>query len=123
MSLDRPALPEVALMLEQEQAPSFEVHTLIQKAAISPTSASDGIFSPIFVLPKKVGGWRLVVNSKALNQFIRSAHFKMESISSMTDVVQKGDFMGRWDLKDAHLSIPVMKSYLRFRWKEQNFKF
>ena len=43
----------MALTLEQEQALSSEVHN---QAAISLTSASDGFFSPIFVVLKKDGG-------------------------------------------------------------------
>lgn len=63
---------------------------------------------------------------RALNQYIRTPHFKMESIASVKDVIRVGDFMGRLDLKDAYLSVPVAKKhrkFLRFRWKGKNYEF
>ena len=88
------------------------------------TSASDGFFSSIFVVPKKDGGWRPVINLKALNHSI--PHFKMESITLLKDIIRKGDFMGRLDLKDAYLTVPVVSThwrFLRFRWKGRNYEF
>ena len=45
---------------------------------------------------------------------------------SVKDVIQRGDFMGKLDLKDAYLSVPIAKQhrkYLSFRWKGVNYKF
>lgn len=50
----------------------------------------------------------------------------MKSISSVRDVIQENDFMGRLDLKDAYLSVPMARDhrkYLRFRWQGQNYEF
>ena len=122
----RPAPPEITLDSQQERALSQEIDNLLRKGAIHTTSASDGYFSPMFVVPKKGGGWRPVINLRSLNQFIYNPHFKMENISSLKGVLQKGDFMGRLDLKDAYLSVPVAREHwklLRFRWKGQSFEF
>ena len=102
------------------------MHKLVLKQAISPIAASDGFFSPNFVVPRKDGGWRSVVNLKSLNQFIQNHHFKMESTASLRDIIQRGDFMGRLDLKDAYLTIPIVsnrRKYLWFHWKGQNYEF
>ena len=110
----------------QEQALSAEVESLINKAAIAQISASDGFFSPVFVVAKKDGGWRLVINLKALNQYICNPHFKMESIASLKDIIHSSDYMGRLDLKDAYLTVPVAKPhrrYLRFQWGDRSFEF
>ena len=72
----------------------IEVDNLVQKSAIAPTSVFDGLFSLIFVVPKKDGGWCPVVNLRALNQYILNLHFKMESIASLKDIIKEGDFMG-----------------------------
>ena len=45
---------------------------------------------------------------------------------SLKDVIQKGDFMGKLDLKDAYLSVPIAKEhqkFLKFTWKGQPYQF
>ena len=74
-------------------------------------SASDGFFSPIFVVPKKDSGWHPVANLRALNQFVYTSHFKMESIVSLKDIILSGDQTGHLDLKDAYLSILIAKAH------------
>ena len=111
---------------EQDQALSKEIQNLVQKAAIIRTLKTDEFFSPIFIVPKKDGGWRPVINLKALNRYIHTPHFKMESIASVKDVLQSGDYMGKLDLKDAYLSILISeqhRNYLRFQWKKINYEF
>ena len=87
---------------------------------------SSGFFSPIFIVPKKEGGWRPVVNLRSLNKYLRIVHFKMESIALLKDILQRGDYMGCLDLKDAYLSVPIAGNcwkYLRFRWEGKNYEF
>ena len=66
-----------------------------------------GILQPNFAVPKKDGGWRPLINLQRLNRYISTTHFKMESIASWKDVIHKGDFTGKLDLKDAYLSVPM----------------
>lgn len=60
--------------------------------------------SQIYVVPKKDGTHRLVINLKALNKFIKCQHFKMEGTQM---ILQKEDWIVTVDLKDAYLSIPI----------------
>ena len=46
--------------------------------------------SNIFLVPKKDGGQRPVINLKALNQFINTEHFKMEGIHTVKDLLKPG---------------------------------
>ena len=39
-----------------------------------------GFHSTLFLVPKKDGGQRLVINLKALNEFVTVPNFKMEGI-------------------------------------------
>ncbi len=51
----------------------------------------------MFVVPKKDGGNRPVVNLKPLNQYLVYEHFKMEGIHRAcyeTSILQQGDFFG-----------------------------
>jgi hypothetical protein len=80
----------------------------------------------IFVVPWKDGGNRPVVNLKPLNQFLGYEHFKMEGIHLLRDLLKKGDFLVKIDLKDAYLTVPIWKNhqkYLRFLWKDTMLEF
>jgi len=58
-----------------------EVTELLSKGAIEETQLLPGSFiSQIFMVEKKGGGYRPVVNLKELNHFIKPEHFKMEGL-------------------------------------------
>ena len=105
-----------------------EVQELLDKQAVHQISASDtaGFISSLFVVPKKDGGNRPVVNLKPLNQFLVYEHFKMEGIHMLRDLLRQGDYLVKIDLKDAYLTVPIWKGhqkYLRFLWKETLLEF
>ena len=82
--------------------------------------------SQIFLLKKKGGVQRLVINLKDLNNFVKSEHFKMEGIHVLPDLIQQGDWMIKLDLKDAYLQLPIHKEYqclLQFRWEQKTYQF
>ena len=58
----------------------------------------------LFLVPKKDGSARLVINLRPLNRFIHQLHFKMESLGMIRDLLREGDWMASIDLKDAYLS-------------------
>ena len=91
-----------------------------------PPFGTQGFFSDVFVVPKKDGGWRPIINLKRLNSFLEIPHFKMESIKSLKDVVLPGDYMVKLDLQDAYLTVPMHRSvckYLRFCWRGEIYEF
>lgn len=51
-----------------------------------------------------------VFNLKQLNTYVKTQHFKMESLKSLLDLLTPGCFMVKLDLQDAYNSIPVDKS-------------
>ena len=106
-----------------------EVNALVKKEAIiriPSEEAREGFFSTLFLVPKKEGQFRPVINLRPLNRFLRYHHFKMEGIHLLQDLLQEGDWMCRIDLKDAYFAIPIAshhQKYLRFSWKGQTFQF
>jgi len=77
----------------------------------------------LFLVPKKGGQFRPVINLKPLNRWIQYHHFKMEGIHVVRDLLIKEDYMTRIDLKDAYLVIPISQQYhhlLRFCWEDQD---
>ena len=70
-----------------------EVNALVKKEAIiriPREEARERFFSTLFLVPKKEGQFRLVINSRPLNRFLRYDHFKMEGIHLLRDLLQEG---------------------------------
>ena len=104
-----------------------EIAELLSKRAIVETLLSpDNYLSQIFLVEKKDGGQRPVINLKGLNQFVRQEHFKMEGLHLLPDPLQPGDWMAKMDLKDAYLQVPIHPDHqplLTFLWEEKCYKF
>lgn len=96
---------EVAALLEKQA--SVVVHKV----------SSPGFYSTLFVVPKPNGKWRPVIDLSALNAFIDTPNFKMETTRAVRNAVAPGDFGVSLDLSDAYLHVPIHLSsmkYLRF---------
>ena len=95
-----------------------EIQTLLDKGAIEHVEYTQGEFiSTLFLIPKKSGDLRPVINLKPLNFFVQKIHFKMENVGSAINYVSTGDYMVSLDLKDAYFSVPVQpldRKLLRF---------
>ena len=74
----------------------------------------EGFYSRLFLVLKKDGQMRPVINLRPLNQFLVHSHFKMEEMHVVKDLRQKNDWMTRIDLKDACFSIPINLRHQKF---------
>ena len=74
---------------------SIEVRDMVEKGAIHPLldPLNQGFYSTIFLVPKKDGQMRPVVNLRPLNQYLLYQHFKMEGIHVVRDLLLQGDWM------------------------------
>ena len=94
-----------------------EIQKLIQKEVIMKVKYSPGqIALGIFLLPKKDGTFRLILNLKRLNEYLTRHHFKMDSLQTIIKLVTLNCFMASIDMKDAYYSIPIKsegRKYLR----------
>ena len=100
---------------------------VLAKQAIKESQLSPNSFiSQLFLVEKKGDGQRPVVNLKALNNFVRSEHFKMEGLHILPDLIQTKDYRIKLDLKDAYLQIPIHRDHqhlLQFQWMEKTYQF
>ena len=98
-----------------------EIQKLILKDAVEIVQPSqDQFLSQMFVVPKKDGGNRPVINLRNLNHFIAYHHFKMEGLYMVKDLLKRQDWVCKIDLKDAYLTLSLAVSrrkYLRFPWE------
>ena len=109
-----------------EQA-NDEIQSLLKKGVIVQSEHEPGEFiSPIFTVPKAGDKIRLILNLKQFNQYVVYAHFKMESIHSILNLVTPGCWMASLDLKDAYYSVkvhPDYQKYLKFQYCGQLFQY
>ena len=71
-------------------------------------------FSRVFLVPKKGGSLRLIIDLHRLNQFLLVPRFKMEAVWA----IAAGLSLGLWgctiDLEDAYHSVPMAEWFQRF---------
>ncbi|CAJ0958925.1 unnamed protein product [Ranitomeya imitator] len=85
-----------------------------------------GFYANLFVVPKKDGTLRPILDLKLLNKFVRVRHFRMDSLHSVVASLEKGEFLASIDIKDAYLHIPIFpphQQFLRFAVQEELFQF
>lgn len=127
----RPALCTVPPW-ESASSPSTElteeIGALLEKRAVQECIDFHvpGFYSPIFLVPKKTGGRRLIFNLKCLNQCLDVPHFKMETLLSVREALRQGHWSVSIDLQDAYLHVPIHQKYrrlLRFVYKGKVYQF
>lgn len=110
--------PNACMDAVQHDCCEQEVHSLLEKGAII-RAREQGFISSIFLIPKRTGGYRPIINLKALNRFLYHRKFKMEGISSVKHTIREGDWLTKLDLKDAYLTVPISeghRKFLQFKW-------
>jgi len=84
-----------------------EVRELLKKGTIQEVNPSEQSFcSRLFLVPKKEGTYRPVINLSSLSQFVRNARFQMEILHCFKTSLRRGDYMTSIDLKDAYFPFP-----------------
>ncbi|KAJ1135717.1 hypothetical protein NDU88_002152 [Pleurodeles waltl] len=114
---------EHLLLLEQE------VQVLLSKGAVELVPEQErgqGCYSRYFLIPKKDGRLRPILDLRILNWFLKQEKFKMLTLAQVLLALNDGDWMVSVDLQDAYFHIPILKShrrYLRFVVESQHFQF
>ena len=92
-----------------------EVNKLLKKGIVINTAYEDGEFiPPIFLRWETDGTIRVILNLKNLNQTLEYNHFKMETIHSVSHLIQKNYYMLKIDLKDAYYSVKILEEHTKY---------
>ena len=81
-------------------------------------STSLAFYSRLFLVAKKTGGWRPVIDLSYLNLYLDFPTFKMETTQSIRNSLQVGQWTTSLDLKDAYFHVPMaptVHKLLRFQ--------
>ena len=98
----------------QHECCQKEVLSLLEKGAVVRAGQDVGFISGIFLIPKRSGGYRPIINLKGLNTFLTAHKFKMEGISTITHTIREGDWLSKLDLKDAYFTVPIFPIIVSF---------
>ena len=100
---------------------------MLEKKAIHQIPPSLGCMSRMFVVPKKDGGWRPIINLKWLNKrYMVPPHFRMDMPSDVASLLRLGDWAATIDLKDAYFHLPIhhrFRRFLRFGWRGKIYEY
>ena len=85
-----------------------EIQKLLDMKVIKEVDHTPGEYlSPIFIVPKKDGEYRMILNLRELNENIVYHHFKMETFESALKLVKKNCFFASADMRHAYYSVPL----------------
>ena len=104
-----------------------EIDSLLFKGAIVQVDDFPLLcLSPIFVIPKKTGDLRVILNLKKINLFIPVQHFRMETLSLILPQLSSQDWAVSLDLKDAYLHVlvhPQSRKFLGFAFQGVTYQY
>ena len=102
---------------------------LLSKGAIEPLSqvqSEGGLYSRYFLVPKKDGGLRPILDLRQLNKVLVKRQFRMLTTRQILAQVRQGDWFVSIDLKDAYFQIQIAlrhRRYLRFAFEGQAYQY
>ncbi len=94
-----------------------EIAVLLAKDAIEPVPPAEirqGFYSPYFIVPKKGGGLRPILDLRVLNQSLHKLPFKMLTHRRMIKCIQPQDWFAAIDLKDAYFHVSILPRHRPF---------
>ena len=106
-----------------------ELQELLGKNAISKVPEGEetqGFYSRYFLVPKKTGGVRPILDLSLFNKSIMERRFHMLTIKQVLECVHQGDWFTSIDLKDAYFHVSIVskhRRYLRFSFQGVQYQY
>ncbi|KAI2661669.1 enzymatic polyprotein [Labeo rohita] len=106
-----------------------EIASLLRKRAIRvvpPEDSHQGFYSRYFVIPKRGGGLRPILDLWILNKHLRKYKFKMPTFKTLSHFIREKDWFTSVDLEDAYFHIgiyPSHRKFLRFAYQGTAYEF
>src|SRR5512146_81550 len=100
-----------------------EIAALLAKGAIEPVPPAEmesGFYSPYFIVPKKSGGSRPILDLRVLNRCLHKLPFRMLTQRRILQCVRPRDWFAAIDLKDAYFHVSILprhRQFLRFAFR------
>ncbi|XP_057183479.1 uncharacterized protein LOC130550118 isoform X1 [Triplophysa rosa] len=75
-----------------------------------------GFYSPYFIVPKKGGGLRRILDLRVLNRHLHKLPFRMVTQKRILTSVRRQDWFMAIDLKDAYFHVSILPRHRPFLW-------
>ena len=120
-------MPDYAHEPEKKAALLLMIDDLLDKQAIVPLPTDSwAFFNRVFLIPKKTGGFRLILDVSKLNDYLAVKSFSMDTVQVIRGAVEPGMWGVSIDLSDAYHHIPVAERhthFLAFQVGSQKYKY
>ena len=106
------------LKLLMQKYPNFSVKVWLQ--------ALPAMLLGLFRGPKKNDNYRIILNLKTFDGFLKFKHWKLGSVEDALDLITEGFYFWSAELKDASYTIPIHENYqkyLKLFWKEEYYQY
>ncbi|KAL0148432.1 hypothetical protein M9458_056242 [Cirrhinus mrigala] len=106
-----------------------EIAVLLAKGAIETVPSAEmkkGFYSPYFIVPKKGGGLRPILDLRVLNRALLKLPFKMLTLKHILTCVRVQDWFVAVDLKDAYFHVSILprhRPFLRFAFEGRAYQY
>ncbi len=106
-----------------------EIAVLLAKDAIEPVPPADmrsGFYSPYFIVPKKSGGLRPILDLRVLNRALHKLPFRMLTQKRIFGCVRPLDWFAAIDLKDSYFHVSILprhRPFLRFAFEGRAYQY
>ena len=106
-----------------------EITSLLNKKAIRAVDVRKsplGFYSRYFLVAKKGGGLRPILDLRALNRYLKVFQFKMLTAASLLRTIRQDDYWMKIDMKDAYFHVPIYpphSKFLRFEFEGQVYEY
>ncbi|KAI2665750.1 hypothetical protein H4Q32_022839 [Labeo rohita] len=106
-----------------------EIAILLAKGAIETVPSAEmkkGFYSPYFIVPKKGGGLRPILDLRVLNRALLKLPFRMLTLKHILTCVRVQDWFVAIDLKDAYFHVSILprhRPFLRFAFEGRAYQY
>ncbi|KAA6394373.1 MAG: hypothetical protein EZS28_010104, partial [Streblomastix strix] len=84
------------------------------------------VYNPTFIVPRKDGRLRKILDCRRINFFTKHVHFKMDGPEQLRQILQQSDYSTILDIKEAFHDIHVhlnFKQFLGFKFKNRSYTY
>ncbi|KAL0183722.1 hypothetical protein M9458_019418, partial [Cirrhinus mrigala] len=116
-------------MIQHSPAREPGKKVLLAKDAIEPVPPAEmrsGFYSPYFIVPKKSGGLRPILDLRVLNRSLLRLPFKMLTSKRILSCVRHQDWFVAIDLKDAYFHVSILprhRPFLQFAFEGRAYQY